>query len=198
MAGSAVAVDQCPDGGCARVTEAAQVHLDLSGTDPNGGVDQAVTEGADGGFIEIAGDRDAGRRPVHPDCDRRGSALRRIGLARLPFKSGTQGTENAPQQPRHVHLRHAEFLGDVVLCGVAVEVSRDDEAVAVRHAAEQVAQSEPVAQCSEVLILYHDEILAFDPAGVAGSRRVERAHVVGVPGGPSLDHLVVDQSEFGG
>src|SRR3954452_16061395 len=63
-----------------------------------------------------------------------------------------QPLERAAQQPRHVHLRDADLLGDLVLEHVVLEAHLEDQALALRERTHPGGQRAAVVDRLEALI----------------------------------------------
>lgn len=177
--------------------DAVQVDGKASGAFPYGRIDHDVAEPGDGMVVHITGDGDHGVPPRHLRGDRRrpGGRGKAPGLAveLLP-----QRFERPPEQPRDVHLRHADLGCDLMLARPAEEVAVQDVPLPVGQPVHQAAHRQTVGRRGERGIFAAEEVQAFGALLARRHRRVERVAVVSVAGRPRLMHVRRTDLQLGG
>src|SRR5581483_1750201 len=91
--------------------------------------------------------------PYRAQSTRSSRSKRRSGRGEMLLRGALERSEARAQQARHVHLAHADPLGDLALAQPSVEAQLDDRALALGQRREQLADHQPVVRAREQLIV---------------------------------------------
>ena len=106
-----------------------------------------------------------------------------------------QRVDRAADEPRDVHLRDPDLVGDLALGQPLEEAQAQDLALARGQLVEAAAQHQALLGSLEALVGLADRLERADPVG---QRLVERHHAIGLAGAERLDHLVDGRLRAGG
>src|SRR5262245_36753532 len=95
--------------------------------------------------------------------------------------------DRAADEPRYVHLRHADRARDLALREALVVAQSDDLALAGAEAVEAAAEHDAMLGELVARVVVADGV---ERAGAVGERLVERHHAVGVGRAQGLEHLL--------
>src|SRR5215218_7315892 len=115
--------------------------------------------------------------------------------ARRSLELGAHRGERAADQPRDVHLRQADALGDLRLRQSLLEAHAQDLALALRQVVERRTERRAVLAAVELSVLGADRVHRLAAVVVTAGTGVERQGGVGGPDLHRLEHLLVGRPE---